>query len=449
MVERCIIAEMIRSLAQALRADASACIAFVGAGGKTTAMFQLARELNTPVIVTATSHLGAWQVELSDHHIIAESPASLEVLEHGIQDVILVTGKLSNDRTTPVGDEVLSWLQQFCIYHSMPLLIEADGSRQRPLKAWAEHEPPIPAFVKQVVQVVGMAAIGKPLSDEFVYRPELFSKLCGKKTGEIVTGTDVLQVLTHREGGLKNIPATASTAILLNQADTAELQSSAHRLVPGLLSSYDSVIISSLKDKQFFAVHEPVAGIVLAAGESTRYGQPKQLLDWHGQSFVHAVAATALEAGLSPVIIVTGASREQIEVVVEDLDVISVHNPEWKSGQASSIRAGIRAAKDVGSVIFLLADQPQITTSILRALMEKHAEGLYSIVAPLVLEQRANPVLFDRNTFMDLLSIEGDTGGRAIFHKHRVEYLPWHDDRLLLDIDTPEMYQRLISDETL
>ena len=67
----------------------------------------------------------------------------------------------------------------------------------------------------------------------------------------------------------------------------------------------------------------------------------------------------------------------------------------------------------------------------------------------MVIDRRANPVLFDRATFSDLLTLEGDVGGRAVFHKHRVEYLPWHDDRLLLDVDTPEMYQRLIADDTL
>jgi CTP:molybdopterin cytidylyltransferase MocA len=81
--------------------------------------------------------------------------------------------------------------------------------------------------------------------------------------------------------------------------------------------------------------------------------------------------------------------------------------------------------------------------------VEKHAEGLDPIVAPLVIDQRANPVLFDRETFQDLRQLEGDVGGRAIFQKYRVEYLPWHDDRLLLDVDTPEQYQRLISDDTL
>jgi molybdenum cofactor cytidylyltransferase len=222
-------------------------------------------------------------------------------------------------------------------------------------------------------------------------------------------------------------------------------------MVQALLRTFDSVIIASLMQQEVHAVHERIAGIVLAAGQSTRYGEIKQLLDWHGVPFIRAVAQKALEAGLSPVVVVTGAYAEKIESAVKDLNVNIVHNAEWKSGQGSSIRAGITAVnqRQVGGGIFLLADQPQITASVLRALVEKHAEALYSIVAPMVIDQRANPVLFDRSTFPDLLSIEGDSGGRAIFHKHRVEYMPWHDDRLLLDVDTPEMYQRLLSDDSL
>jgi len=221
-------------------------------------------------------------------------------------------------------------------------------------------------------------------------------------------------------------------------------------------------LVSSLIQEKIFAVHEPVAGIVLAAGESTRYGKPKQLLDWKGQAFVRAVAGNALEAGLSPVIVVTGANADHVEATVQDLDVEIVRNDEWKSGQASSIKKGVkfltspnpghndgRRKRRAGAAIFLLADQPQITTSILHALVEKHAEGLYPIVAPMVIDRRANPVLCDAVTFSDLLELEGDVGGRAIFHKYPVEYLPWHDDRMLLDVDTPEQYQRLISDETL
>ena len=439
------------SLAKALRVRTSSSIAFVGAGGKTTALFQLARELSSPVIVTATSHLGSWQFHQADRHIMTDSAAPPEELEHGLQGIILVTGELDGDRSKPINENVLNWLYQFCGVQAIPLLIEADGSRQKPLKAWAEHEPPIPGFVAQVVQVVGLTGIGKPLNSENVHRPEVFAKISGLNAGEPITTAAVQRVLTDPSGGLHNIPGAARRIVLLNQADTDDLQATANGMVQPLLSAFDSVIISSLREEKIHAVHERIAGIILAAGESTRYGQVKQLLDWRGAPFVQAVAQIALEAGLRPVIVVTGAHAERIGAAVKDQQVRVVHNAEWKSGQASSIKAGISALKETraGGAAFLLADQPQVTVSVIRALVEKHAEGLYPIVAPLVIDQRANPVLFDSSTFDDLLTIQGDVGGRAIFHKHRVEYLPWHDDRLLLDVDTPEMYQRLVSGETL
>jgi len=438
-----------------MRVSNFSCIAFTGAGGKTTALFHLANALSkaSPVIVTASAHLGAWQVGFADNHLIADSPAAVDDLENKLKGITLITGDFDEGRTTPLDPESLHWLHQFCKSHSIPLLIEADGSRQKPLKAWAEHEPPIPAFVDQVVQVVGLMGLGKPLSDDIVHRAEIFSALSGLNIGEIVTPDALVRVLTHSDGGQKNILTGVRKIVLLNQADTTELQSIAHGMVNSLLSSFDSVVVSSLADENIFAVHEPIAGIVLAAGESARFGKPKQLLDWKGEPFVHAVARTALEAGLSPVIVVVGANSEQVEAAIADLNVIIVKNDEWKSGQGSSIKAGISklitSHTSTGGAIFLLVDQPQISSSILHALTEKHAEGLYPIIAPMVLDQRANPVLFDYVTFTDLLGIEGDVGGRAIFHKHRVEYLPWHDDRMLLDVDTPEHYQRLITDETL
>ena len=440
------------SLAQALRASLSQYIAFIGAGGKTTAMFQLARQLPPPVVVTARSHLGTWQVGWADQHILASSSAIQEELARKVEGVSLITGEIEGDRTRPISDDPLNWLRQYCESHSLQLLIEADGAREKALKAWAPHEPPIPPFVDLVIQVAGLTGIGKPLDAQNVHRPEIFSTLSNVDVGETISPAALIRVLTHSAGALRNIPVHARRIVLLNQADTPELQSLAQKLGGALIPSYHAVVIASLRQEKIWAVHEPIAGVILAAGGSTRYGQPKQMLDWKGEPFIRAVTKTALQAGLSPVVVVTGAHAEQTERAVKDLNVIVINNEGWSNGQASSIRAGVEGIASLpqpGGAIFLLADQPQLTTSVLRALVEKHAEGLYPIVAPLVMDQRANPVLFDRVTFPDLLTLEGDVGGRAIFHKHRVEYLPWHDDRLLLDVDTPEMYQRLISDESL
>jgi molybdenum cofactor cytidylyltransferase len=447
-------------LSRALRLDKSThtVVCFTGAGGKTTALFQLARELakKTAVVVTATTHLGVWQIPLADQHIIAGSADEIEFPGEG---VTLITGEIEKDKTAPVDALTLIWLREKTKRLAIPLLIEADGSRQKSLKAPATHEPPISEFTDLVVHVIGLGALGKPLTNEFVHRAEIFSQLSKLPLGNPITPQAVIKVLTHPQGGLKNIPSLAKRVALLNQADTPELQSIGGRMTRQLLGQFDSVLVGSLQNSAL-QTFERTAGIILAAGEATRYGAPKQLLDWKGKPFVRRVAETALESGLEPVVVVTGFRSADIEAALSGLPVTIVHNPNYQQGQGTSIRVGVEALfpplqdassifkengrEQVGAAIFLLADQPQIPVDVIRALVESHGKNMQAILAPLVLEERrANPVLFDRDTFADLLQLTGDVGGRAIFHKHRVEYLPWHDEILLLDVDNPQDYQKL------
>jgi len=432
------------NISQALRYTPPSSIALVGSGGKTTLLFQLARELVPPVITAATSHLHMDQIKLADSHWKGTRPEELAGLEANLLGVMLVTGPVLDDRTQGLNRVTIGWLDQICKNHALPLLIEADGSRRHPLKAPADHEPPIPDFVKLVVVVAGMSGIGKPLTGKTVHNPDQFSALSKLAPGERITPGALVQVLTHASGGFKNIPKTARRVVLLNQADTSDLQSQGQAMAGGLMPGYNSVVIASLQQSQVHAVYEPTAGIILAAGEARRFGRPKQLLDYNGQPFVRQVALSALASGLSPVVVVTGAYADEVEAAVQDLAVIIAHNVQWQSGQSSSIRSGLHHLPgETGAAIFLLADQPQVWAPILRALIERHARDLAPIVAPLVNGQRANPVLFDRVTFPLLNSLSGDVGGRAIFAKAPVTYLPWHDESLLIDIDTPQDLPKL------
>lgn len=446
------------NLLHALRLDtditSKPTISFVGAGGKTTAMFQLAREYlaakNKKVFVSATTHLGAWQISKADHHVIFKDIDSLKREIESQHGAVLVTGEIEGNRTRPLDMTAILWLRENTKGENIPLLIEADGSRAHPLKAPAAHEPAIPEFSDILIYLTGLSAIGKLLSEENVHRTEIFSKLSALPVQQPVTPEAVTTMLLNPLGGLKNIPKSARRIAFLNQADSPTLQSIGGAMAHQLLHEFDSVIVGSL-EKETFQVIEQTAGIILAAGNSTRYGSPKQLLDWHGKPFVRHIAEIALHSGLWPVIIVTGAHHTEIESYLMDLPVKVVQNPNPEQGQSSSIKIGLGQipAKN-GACIFLLADQPQIPSEVIRALTERHSQELRPILAPLVLEERrANPVLFDQATFPDLHKLEGDVGGRAIFSKYKVEYLPWHDDRLLFDVDKPEDYKRLVDDETL
>jgi molybdenum cofactor cytidylyltransferase len=437
-------------------------ISFVGAGGKTTALFQLARQLlnakRQTLIITATTHLGIWQIPLADHHIIAEDINDLQNFPQ--EGIVLVTGEIEDKRTQPVRETILNWLREKSIAQNIPLLIEADGSRQKSLKAPAEHEPPIPEFSDIVIYVAGLSALGKPLHEDHVHRAEIFSQLSGLPLGTPVTPQSVINTLTHPQGGLKNIPPQARRIALLNQADSPELRSIGGGMAKGLFPHFNSVLLGSLLQPESFQTFEPVTGIILAAGESSRYGEPKQLLDWKGKPFVRHVAETALRSGLQPVLVVVGFRHADVESALQDLPVTIIHNPDYTQGQSASIRAALqspslnpqdlgRAGEGwVGAAIFLLADQPQIPVEVIRALMEAHTRSLPAILAPLVLEEkRANPVLFDRIAFPALMNLKGDVGGRAIFGNYKVEYIPWHDDILLFDVDRPADYQKLINME--
>ncbi len=334
-------------------------VSFVGAGGKTSAIFQLAREIInrktvtlTPYahlpgravtgsagVVTSTTHFGAWQTRFADHHIIANHPGDIQLPAEG---VILVTGEIENGRTKPVNESVLNWLRENSKANAIPLLIEADGSRQKPLKAPAKHEPPIPEFTDTVVVVAGLSSLGKPLTDQNVHRAEIFSQLSGLQINQIITPDVITRMMIHPQGGSKNIPLNARRVVFLNQADTPELQSIGGSMARELLDHFDSVIVGRLKNSEF-QTFERTAGIILAAGESTRFGAPKQLLDWKGKPFVRQLAETALQAGLWPVVVVTGFHAADVESALNSLPVKIIHNPEYQQGQSTSIRAGVQS----------------------------------------------------------------------------------------------------------
>ena len=436
--------------------------AFIGAGGKTTALFRLARDLQSSydsVFVSTSTHLALSQLELADHRLNLRSPADLSSLESnpppGIS--VLVGPQAEAERVRGPEAAVLEVLAELATEKRIPLLIEADGSRLRPLKAPADHEPVVPGFINTVVCVAGLSALGQPLTAEWVHRPDRFAALSGLAEGDRLTLEALGRVLMHPQGGLKGIPPGARRVLLLNQADTPALLASARQLAVELLSSFQAVVVtgqnksSQLDGAAFFqppVVYEPLAAIVLAACEARRYGKPKQLLEWKGQPFVRHILQAGLSGELSSVLLVTGAYAAEITQAVTGLPVQVVFNPDWQHGLSTSVKMGLRALPDnVGAAFFLLSDQPHLPVELLRLMGELHARTLSPLIAPYCQGRRANPALFDRVVFPDLMMLSGDTGGRSLFAKdspYSVEWIYWDDPSLLLDVDTPSDYERLL-----
>ncbi len=171
----------------------------------------------------------------------------------------------------------------------------------------------------------------------------------------------------------------------------------------GLLSEYDSIVAAELNEMKIFFTCEKVSGIILAAGGAERFGSPKQLASWNGKTLLRRVTETALASNLSEVIVVAGACETEVLNQVNDLPVKVVVNPNWTSGQASSIDAGLTIiSPNSGAAIFLLADQPRVQPELLNELIRVHAQTLAPVIAPEFSGKRGNPVLFDRQTFSNL-----------------------------------------------
>lgn len=182
-----------------------------------------------------------------------------------------------------------------------------------------------------------------------------------------------------------------------------------------------------------------VAGIILAAGTSSRFGNANKLLaDWHGQPMLRTVAETALATDLEPVIVVTGHEADSITKALGGLDVLAVHNPRFACGQASSLQTGIAAlpATCDGAMI-LLGDMPRIEAPAINMLLDAFA-GPGAIVVPVHEGQRGNPVIVGREHFPALLALSGDEGARSLLSGGRVKRVEMESDAVLQDFDTPE-----------
>ncbi len=428
------------TLRQALACSPRPRLALVGAGGKTSLLFALGRAWESALLST-TTHLGCWQATQADRHVIVSSiAAARQLLAHPLPGTTLITGPPAGDRLTAPSPATLSWLHE---NSPLPLLLEADGARGRALKAPAPHEPDIPPWVQSVVVVSGLSSLGHPLNADHVHRPQRFATLSGLAPGNPITPAALARVLRHPQGGLRGHPPRARRALVLTQAATPRLQSIGQRLAASLRTTYPRIVLTG-NTPHPLATYTRIAGIVLAAGASQRFGRPKQTLPHKGIPFVRQVAQTALQAGLDPVVVVLGAHAAAVRQSLHNLPVKQIFNPRWEAGQSTSIQTGLHALPaEQGGAIFLLADQPQIGPTILRALCAEHARTLAPVIAPMVDNQRANPVLFDRVTFPALHALRGDRGGRGIFHRFAPHYLPWLDRSLLLDVDTPQDYERL------
>jgi len=186
-----------------------------------------------------------------------------------------------------------------------------------------------------------------------------------------------------------------------------------------------------------------VAGLVLAAGRSTRMGGPNKLLEEiNGRPLVRIATEQVLASHARPVIVVTGHQRERVERALQGLPVKFVHNPDFAEGLSTSVKAGIKVVPaEADGAVVTLGDMPQVSAKLIdRLIAAFDPERGALVVVPTLAGKRGNPVLWARRFFADLMALDGDVGARHLIgaYPEAVTEVAVEDAAALTDVDTPE-----------
>jgi molybdenum cofactor cytidylyltransferase len=192
-----------------------------------------------------------------------------------------------------------------------------------------------------------------------------------------------------------------------------------------------------------------IGAVILAAGESSRLGQPKQLIRFRGKSLVRRMVYAARKARCSPTVVVIGDHHEEVERELKAQGAIIVENENWRLGIGTSIRAGMRRLIDkaptLEAVILLVCDQPFVATRTIAQLITLREKTKRAIVASRYANTLGVPALFDRSCFQELLALDNAIGAKTVIlsNRERVAEFPFPEGKI--DIDTASDYKKLRS----
>jgi probable selenium-dependent hydroxylase accessory protein YqeC len=218
-------------------------ICFIGAGGKTTSLLRLARELkgcNKRVLVTTTTAIFCPDEGECDEVITGIHHSKVfGNRKSGACIVAMGSGITPDNKLLGVERSALTEFHQEKLFDY--ILVEADGSRQRPIKAPADHEPVIPSGTTKTVGVIGLDALGKQIDATAVHRPELLCRHTAKVMGAIIDEDVIARLIRAPQGLFKSVPEESQRYVVLNKVENSELQQSARCIIASVKSDFPGI----------------------------------------------------------------------------------------------------------------------------------------------------------------------------------------------------------------
>ena len=189
-----------------------------------------------------------------------------------------------------------------------------------------------------------------------------------------------------------------------------------------------------------------IPGIILAAGRSQRMGKNKLLLPFRGKAILQHVIDATQQSSLSPLILVLGDNADHVQSQLNTKNILVIKNCNFSSGYGSSLQAGLNALDNpCKGAMFVLGDQPIVTTETIEKLIMAFQKEPERWIAPSWNGQRGNPVITPASWFDRIFALEGDTGPREHLKDPaaKLKLVEVEDRGVIFDIDSPEDYKEL------
>ncbi|MBI4835591.1 MAG: putative selenium-dependent hydroxylase accessory protein YqeC [Planctomycetes bacterium] len=401
-------------------------VSFVGAGGKTSLITAFAQSLRErfSVAITTTTHMHPVNNSRFQNHLLDNNNSfnTLENLKNKSQIPVFFSSLDSDGKgLPPVAKDIKAIASLFDI-----VLVEADGARGKSLKIPRAHEPAVPDCSKKVILVVGMDILGKKISDDLVFHPELF-KDKGMDSETLITWQVLRDILYASDSYLaklqgKDIFLALNKSDLVDESATQSAQLMYHENIKSIILS--SVTTDGLKSEEVNNSKTPVIGILLAAGQSVRYGSPKLIDTFRSQPlFWHSFKA-ANGSKLDKLIVVVGEIGDELIKMasnIPDNRAEFIRNPQPSKGMLSSIKIALEKvmrAYPGSAVMIMLADMPYVTSDLINTVLRAFHDSAAPVSSPFIDGRNAHPVIFHPVMFPELLNLKSERGGKEIIMSH-------------------------------
>lgn len=231
-------------------------ISIVGAGGKTTLLYNLSEELkqfNKKILISTTTHIYIPPKEINNDLIISKDRKALLRYVEAIRDKgIYVMGKeiTNENKIKGIDIHLADELYNTGVFDFM--LFEADGGKKKPIKAPAEWEPAVPQSTTVLIGVIGLDSLGRAAGEETVHRPDEFCIICGCRPGDKIDTIMLAKLIRHPQGLFKNAPDNANKIVLLNKADNSGLREAGLKIKSMAEDENIGFVIASLRNKMYW-----------------------------------------------------------------------------------------------------------------------------------------------------------------------------------------------------